>query len=286
MFSCLVPSLDPSLREMNTPNIANIYSEFINFVKNPWSAEPSPTSTSHLSDSCPSIHPFPLLLSVLTNIRSKKLCIATLKQHVREADPIQNIHLHRLKYVHSSSTRQKQFPTNTLGKLLVIDCPDHVRFPENKYHHISTETAYVIEPVGDEPQIHLLIIETRYTPTEDEEIKQQWLAHRSGREVHKHFKKWYGGAQIFNVFLKDEKLREHLSRLTTTLMNSVEKRESVERGEKCCAEGQMVDFGQVWVPGQGAYRQYRNFKNENDRSELVEEAADVWIAVTFLQSVD
>src|SRR5216117_2692392 len=67
--------------------------------------------------------------------------------------------------------------------MIIIDCPDYVRFPSNIYHHNSTNKSHTVRPIGDQPQFHLIVIQMPNTPTNDVDIKQLWLKNRRGETV-------------------------------------------------------------------------------------------------------
>src|SRR5216117_1850236 len=111
MFACvLVPRLVPLLEKLDSSEIANIYSEFANFVHHPWDLPPhlpspslqmpiepdvqSPSSSTHNNL-------FPALQLTLEGFASKKSDLRILKQHVADAasDILRNIYIHRLEFV-------------------------------------------------------------------------------------------------------------------------------------------------------------------------------------------
>ena len=172
--------------------------------------------------------------------------------------------------------------------MIIIDCPDYVRFPSNIYHHISTNKSHTVRPIGDQPQFHLIVIQMPNTPTDDVDIKQLWLKNRRGETVPDSFWEWYGGAQVFNVFLKDHMLRRQLSILADMLVDSMVHRKMIQRGANIPSEGNITGFGQVWVTGQGVWRVHRNARNwvnntgKANLREDAEVAAEIWIAVPIL----
>ena len=281
MFACsLVPILVPSLGKMDISGISSIYGEFCRFVHETSQSMPVSESTISTTPS-PSALSFPILHLTLKSLGTTKHKLKKLKRHVRAAaDALRHIHVHRLEYVPD----RKRFEEEVKTKKLVLDSPDYAEFPRSRYHHIDTKKAYIIEPkVGDNPQFHLLVLQTPDTPANDEKIIELWQRNRKGEGVPASFWNWYVGAQVFNVFLKDEMLRKELSELTDTLVNAVKKRTKVERGKGLHSDGIMAGLAQPWVEGNGVCRQYRNYKNSTDREELVKETEAIienWIAVS------
>ena len=126
--------------------------------------------------------------------------------------------------------------------MINIDCPNYVRFPSNIYHHISTNKSHTVRPIGDQPQFHLIVIQMPNTPTDDVDIKQLWLKNRRGETVPDSFWEWYGGAQVFNVFLKDHMLRRQLSILADMLVDSMVHRKMIQRGVNIPSEGNITSL--------------------------------------------
>ena len=108
------------------------------------------------------------------------------------------------------------------------------------------------------------------------------------RTVPDSFWEWYGGAQVFNVFLKDHMLRRQLSILADMFVDSMVHRKMIQRGANIPSEGNITGFGQVWVTGQGVWRVHRNARNwvnntgKANLREDAEAAAEIWIAVPIL----
>ena len=53
---------------------------------------------------------------------------------------LRNIYIHRLEFV----PNHKEFELDILKKMIIIDCPDYVRFLSNIYHHISTNKSHTV----------------------------------------------------------------------------------------------------------------------------------------------
>ena len=188
------------------------------------------------------------------------------------------MYVHRLEYVPEM--------LDIKDKKIVIDNNDPRRFPHSMYHHIQTETAYIIKPIGDRPQVHILVLQTPDTPSNDDDIKNIWKEVRNGG-TRADFEKWYAGAQMFNIFHEDSLLRTELSSLADMCTKSVSTRKPVKRRT---SDGKMAGLGPtVWVTGNAANRQHRNWKNASMQQELLKDAEDTieaWISVcTFKESI-
>jgi hypothetical protein len=131
-----------------------------------------PVSESTISTTpSPSALSFPILRLTLKSLGTTKHKLINLKHHVRAADALLHIHVHRLEYVPDRNRFEEEVKT----KKLVLDSPDYAEFPRSRYHHIDTKKAYIIEPtVGDNPQFHLLVVQTPDTPANDEKIIELW----------------------------------------------------------------------------------------------------------------
>jgi len=294
----LAPRLVSTLKKLEGREVSNIYSEFLNFVRQPWDLDPQlPAHSVNMSikpgdaQPSPSIHdnPFPALKLTIEGFASEKAHLRILKQHAAKVaqKAVEKIYIHRLEFV----PNHKEFEKKILTHKIVIDCPDYHRFPPTNHHHINMQKSHEIKPVGNEPQFHIMVIQTCNTPKDDEEIKKLWLKHRRGGIVPAGFQEWYAGAQVFNVFDKVDMLRTQLSILVDTLMDSLVYRKLILRGTGIPSEGKIVGFsGNVWVPGQGVWREYRNahkWVNSVEQADLREDAeaaAETWLAVSdFLQ---
>jgi len=187
MFACvLIPCLVPSLEKLENSEIANIYSEFLNFVRQPWNLARRLRSPSlHLSIT-PNVHSplssiqnnlFPALKLTLEEFASKKSDLQILKQHAAHAarEALENIHIHRQEYV----PNHVEFEQKIRTKKMVINSPNCVRFPSITHHHISNQKSNTIQSLGDQPQFHIKVIQTPDTtpdtPADNDEIVQLWL---------------------------------------------------------------------------------------------------------------
>ena len=258
MFCILVRAVF-DLEEMEILEIDNIYAEFCTFV--------------HQSQPA-----FANLRSVLDIFNRRKRRSRTLKQATQTVNF--TLEVHRLEYV----PEHKAFEQRIKDKKIVIDNDNDTRFPHDMYHHIHTETAYIIKPVGDRPQVHILVLQTADTPVNDDDIKNIWMENRTGGTVPPDFEKWYAGAQMFNVFNGNLLLRNELSSLADMITKQISNRKAVKRSTP--SDGKMAGLGPtVWVTGNAVNRQHWNWKNTDMQQELLtdaEETIEAWISVCTL----
>ena len=156
---------------------------------------------------------------------------------------------------------QREFEAEICGKMIVVDCPNDIRFPlttsiaKKPYYRVSRRRSTI--------SLH-----GHSNTANDEEIIELWLKNREYDTVPLTIWKWYSGVQVVTYFRRMRSyVLKQLSRLAATLVNLGEKRKPVKRGKKKTSKGTMTGLAQTGVPGHGALRQYRNFKNgETKRS--------------------
>ena len=103
-------------------SIANIYSEFLNFVCQPWGLDPQlpahslniPIKPGDVQPSS-SIHdnPFPALKLTIEGFASEKAALRIPKQHAAKVakEAVENIYIHRLEFVPNHKEFEKKILT-------------------------------------------------------------------------------------------------------------------------------------------------------------------------------
>ena len=137
----LLLSLLPGLtHEHFDPSLTNdTYSAFCYFVQH--AVQPSISESTYHSSPSPTteLHPaYPRLQQDLADIRKAKKQHQSVATGFVNSKVLNNLHIHRLK-----STNLPSHTQESLGKKVVLDCPDFDKFPETKYIIMSIRNVAI-----------------------------------------------------------------------------------------------------------------------------------------------
>jgi hypothetical protein len=267
----LLPMLPELTPEDFDPRITNdTYCAFCRFVQHavqPFNSQsndhssPSPTTKPHPA--------YPLLQQNLANIVTEKTQHKRVAKGFVQSEVLKNLHIHRLK-----STNPANHTHETLGKKIVLDCPDFDKFPKSEYYHVDSKRCHIVGPSEDDlsPQTHLLVMHDIAPP--DTTIRELWFQHGKNGEDFAG-EDWFAGVAFYNWSHKDKRLSNWLKRSATRTKRNVDARKNIRRSDQRQGEG--ISAGVLYRPDQrGNVDIYSNFQPsiQEDQKYLLNHDAD------------
>jgi len=265
----LLPELKP---EDFTPSITNdTYSAFCRFVQHAvQTSDLDSTDHSSPSPTTELAHPaYPLLQQDLANIMRQKTQHKGVAKGFVNSEVLKNLHIHRLK-----STNPRNHTHESLGKKIVLDCPEFDEFPETKYYHVDSKRCHIVGPSEDDlsPQTHLLVMHDIAPP--DTTIRELWFQHvKNGTDFAG--EDWFAGVAFYNWSHKDKRLSRWLKRSATSIKRNCDARKNIRRSDRRQGEG--ISTGVLDRPDQrGNVDIYSNFQSsiQEEQKYLLNHDAD------------
>jgi hypothetical protein len=146
----------------------DIYSQFISHVRRTFNTSP-------------------LLYDLFTKLKHRKEKLKKFKDHIANRKAWDTVFIHRV-----------QLPTTAdiaLQKVVVIDSPDLDRFPITSYHHMRSDESYIIDCIGEKPQVHIVVVDD-LAPS-DIEIQRILRIHDKEDMTSK---EWCHNIVVYNLF--------------------------------------------------------------------------------------
>ena len=267
----LLPLLPDLTHEHFDPSLTNdTYSAFCWFVQH--AVRPSNfESTDHSSPSpTTELHPaYPRLQQDLANLGKEKKQHQGLATGFVNSKVLKNLHIHRLK-----STNPPNHTQESLGKKVVLDCPDFDKFPETKYYHVDSKRCHIVGPSEDDlsPQTHLLVMHDIAPP--DTKIRELWFENgKNGKDFAG--EEWFAGVALYNWSHEDKRLSHWLKCSAERVKRNVDARKNIRRSDQRQGEGKSV--GVLYRADQrGNVDLYSNFQSsiQEEQKYLLKHDAD------------
>jgi hypothetical protein len=273
----LIFQIFPELPSFSHQFVEDIYADFCNFVRN------RNLKSRHLSIQIATTFSLRNLNDQLIRFQALKEQVQSIQQKIQSSGlfgrKAKRIYVYRLR----KSGPETKSPA--LGKRIVIHQPDEmvnqIKFPPQEYHHLRSSSDNTIEPIGDEPQLHIII---QYNAPPDVEVIRQICAlHKKKQDITK--EEWFVGGAVFNLF---KIFPDVLDLLSNGMEDNVKLRTAVVRGALRQGLGDMYGFGEC-RDQHGNVRPYQNLDKslpENIKFSIDESASAILdICITVLSYI-
>jgi hypothetical protein len=245
-------------------DINQIYDDFCSFVIN------RSLKSRHLSLQITTSSIFNNLHALLQRLKALK------KEHRSIRVKITNSTIFNSKakqiFIHRIQSLDRNLESAALGKHILLHGPyetvDPVKFPPSKYHHLQQSSDNTIEPIGDLPQMHLIV--ERDAPSDMKVLELIQELRHENQDITK--EKWLVGGAIFNLF---NEIPEILDILSSQMQENISRRDNVIRGAVRQGLGDMFGLGECRDQN-GNVRPYQNLKKglpENIKFAIDENAS-------------
>jgi hypothetical protein len=241
-----------------------IYDDFCSFIAN--HSLQSPHLPLQITTSS-TFHNLSALLQRLKSLKREHRSIRVKIMNSTIFDPnAKQIFIHRIQSL------DRNLKSVALGKHILLHGPhetvDPFKFPSSEYHHLKQSPDNTIEPVGDSPQMHLIV--EHDAPSDQKVLEYIHELRRENQDITK--EKWLVGGAIFNLF---NEFPEILDSLSWQMQENVGRRNRVIRGVLRQGLGDMFGLGEC-RDQQGNVRPYHNLKKglpENIKFAIDENAS-------------
>jgi hypothetical protein len=178
--------------------------------------------------------PTPVLYNFLQDIRIQKKELRFLSKRVVQKRPWNCVYVHRFKDEQKLDCGPTPHPS--IGKQVVLDCPNKDSFPSNTYHHLQSDDIYRVRPTDDiTPQIHIF---ASSDPSDGAPSDETIIAMMEAKDDMKGGREsitdqgWYYGAVVYNVFKGDSWLERRNKKSAAQLALNIQHRRKIVRGKE------------------------------------------------------